>query len=62
VLPGAGLRLCRLAPREQPQHIVLAGGQCLLFLLWTLLTSVHLLRRTWRKPAPVARAQAVVGA
>ena len=36
----------------------------LLFLLWTLLTSVHLLRRTWRKPVPAAhaQAQAVVGA
>ena len=36
----------------------------LLFLLWTLLTSVHLLRRTWRKPVPAAPAQAeaVVGA
>ena len=30
----------------------------LLFLLWTLLTSVHLLRRTWRKPLPTAQAQA----
>lgn len=26
----------------------------LLFLLWTLVTSVYLLRRTWRKPAPTA--------
>ena len=26
----------------------------LLFLLWTLVTSVYLLRRTWRKPAPAA--------
>jgi hypothetical protein len=36
----------------------------LLFLLWTLLTSVHLLRRTWREPVPAAPAQAeaVVGA
>jgi len=34
----------------------------LLFLLWTLLASVHLLRRTWRKPAPVAAAQAVARA
>ena len=31
----------------------------LLFLLWTLLASVHLLRRTWRKPAPVPAAEAV---
>ena len=30
----------------------------LLFALWTLLTSVHLLRRTWRKPLPAAQAQA----
>jgi hypothetical protein len=30
----------------------------LLFALWTLLASVHLLRRTWHKPVPVARAQA----
>jgi hypothetical protein len=34
----------------------------LLFLLWTLLASVHLLRRTWRKPAPVGHAQATVRA
>ena len=27
----------------------------LLFLLWTLLASVHLLRRTWRKPGPFPR-------
>jgi hypothetical protein len=33
----------------------------LLFVLWTLLTSVHLLRRTWRKPAPVLQAKATVG-
>lgn len=33
----------------------------LLFLVWTLLASLHLLRRTWRKPAPVA-AQVVAGA
>jgi hypothetical protein len=26
----------------------------LLFLLWTLVTSVYLLHRTWRKPAPTA--------
>jgi hypothetical protein len=26
----------------------------LLFLLWTLVTSVYLLRRTWRKPVPAA--------
>jgi hypothetical protein len=31
----------------------------LLFLLWTLLASVHLLRRTWRVPAPAAAAEAV---
>jgi len=30
----------------------------LLFLLWTVLTSAHLLRRTWHSPAPVAQAQA----
>ena len=30
----------------------------LLFLLWTLLASVHLLRRTWRKPVPAGHAQA----
>jgi hypothetical protein len=30
----------------------------LLFLLWTLLASVHLLRRTWRTPVPAGRAQA----
>ncbi len=34
----------------------------LLFVLWTLLTSVHLLRRTWRKPAPAVRTEAAVGA
>ena len=34
----------------------------LLFLLWTLLASVHLLRQTWRKPAPVGHAQATVHA
>ena len=33
----------------------------LLFALWTLLTSVHLLRRTWRKPAPVVHTEATVG-
>jgi hypothetical protein len=33
----------------------------LLFTLWTLLTSVYLLRRTWRKPAPVVRTEAAVG-
>ena len=33
----------------------------LLFVVWTLLTSVHLLRRTWRKPAPVVRTEAAVG-
>jgi hypothetical protein len=31
----------------------------LLFLLWTLLASVHLLRRTWRKPVRAAQAEAV---
>jgi hypothetical protein len=31
----------------------------LLFLLWTLFASVYLLRRTWRKPAPVPAAEAV---
>jgi hypothetical protein len=30
----------------------------LLFALWTLLASVHLLRRTWHSPAPVTQAQA----
>ena len=34
----------------------------LLFLLWTLLASAHLLRRTWHKPARVTRAQAPAGA
>jgi len=34
----------------------------LLFLLWTMLASVHLLRRTWRKPAPAAAAEAVAHA
>lgn len=34
----------------------------LLFLLWTLLASVYLLRRTWRKPAAAAAAQAVARA
>jgi hypothetical protein len=34
----------------------------LLFLLWTLLASVHLLRRTWRKPAPVPAAEAMARA
>jgi hypothetical protein len=34
----------------------------LLFLLWTLLTSVHLLRREWRRPVPAARAEAVARA
>ena len=34
----------------------------LLFLLWTLLASVHLLRRTWRKPVPAAHAQATAHA
>jgi hypothetical protein len=33
----------------------------LLFVLWTLLTSVHLLRRTWREPASVVRTEAAVG-
>ena len=33
----------------------------LLFVLWTLLTSVHLLRRTWRKAAPAVRTEAAVG-
>jgi len=31
----------------------------LLFLLWTLVTSVHLLRRTWRRPVRAAQAEAV---
>ena len=31
----------------------------LLFLLWTLFASVYLLRRTWRKPAPVSAAEVV---
>ena len=34
----------------------------LLFILWTLLASVHLLRRTWRKPVPAAQAQATAAA
>ena len=34
----------------------------LLFLLWILLASVHLLRRTWRTPAPVGAAEAVARA
>jgi len=34
----------------------------LLFLLWTVLASVHLLRRTWRAPAPAATAEAVARA
>jgi hypothetical protein len=34
----------------------------LLFLLWTVLASVHLLRRTWRTPAPAAAAEAVARA
>jgi hypothetical protein len=34
----------------------------LLFLLWTLLASVYLLRRTWRKPVPVGHAQATAHA
>lgn len=33
----------------------------LVFVLWTLLASVHLLRRTWRRTAPALRAEAVVG-
>jgi hypothetical protein len=33
----------------------------LLFVLWTLLTSVYLLRRTWRKPVPVLQTEATVG-
>ena len=33
----------------------------LLFALWTLLTSVHLLRRTGRKAAPVLQTEATVG-
>jgi hypothetical protein len=34
----------------------------LLFILWTLLASVHLLRRTWHKPVPAAQAQATAHA
>ena len=34
----------------------------LLFALWTLLASVHLLRRTWRRPAPAAAAEAMARA
>ena len=34
----------------------------LLFALWTLLASVHLLRRTWHKPVRIAQAQATAGA
>ena len=33
----------------------------LLFLLWTLLSSVHLLHRTWRKPVRAPQAEAVAG-
>ena len=33
----------------------------LLFALWTLLASVHLLRRTWHSPAPVAQTHATIG-
>jgi len=33
----------------------------LLFLLWTLLASVHLLRRTWHNPAHLTQAQATAG-
>jgi hypothetical protein len=32
----------------------------LLFVLWTLLTSVHLLRRTWHNAAPAVRTEAAV--
>jgi hypothetical protein len=32
----------------------------LLFVLWALLTSVHLLRRSWRKAAPAVRTEAAV--
>ena len=39
-----------------------ADVNLLLFLLWTLLASMHLLRRTWRKPVPVAHAQATAHA
>jgi hypothetical protein len=34
----------------------------LLFLLWILAASVYLLRRTWRKPAPAAAAEAMARA
>jgi hypothetical protein len=34
----------------------------LLFLLWTVLTSVYLLRRSWRSPAPATQTEAVVHA
>jgi len=34
----------------------------LLFLLWTLLTSVHLLRRAWRRPVAAPQAEAVARA
>jgi hypothetical protein len=34
----------------------------LLFLLWTVLTSVYLLRRSWRSPAPATRTEAVARA
>ena len=33
----------------------------LVFVLWTLLASAYLLRRSWRKPAPAPRAKAAVG-
>jgi len=32
----------------------------LLFTLWTLLTSVYLLRRSWRRPVPAAQVEAAV--
>jgi hypothetical protein len=34
----------------------------LLFLLWTLLASLHLLRRTWRRPAAAPQAEGVARA
>jgi hypothetical protein len=33
----------------------------LLFVVWTLITSLHLLRKTWREPARVAQAQTAGG-
>jgi len=40
---------------------IAGGATVLLFALWTLLASVHLLRRTWHSPAPVAQTHATIG-